>query len=334
MSGRLALAVSSLLAVALGATTGFSAERPRVRIAVNPYVSFGPIFLAVDDGAFSALGVDVELVVYRESVLNLPPLVLGQVDAAATVITPGLLNVIARGAPVRVVAGRESYDPAQGCVYQGFALSPALAAAGAARDPSLLVGRRASVRRESLYGYMLARVLAPAGATLDDIVFLELQPPVEAEALGSGRVDFASTAEPWMTRALSVDGVRSAYAAHEVLPGFQPGLLLFGERLLTRDRALGRRVLAGYLDGVRRFREGKTGRNLEILSRRLGIPREELARVCWPSVDPRGEIRTEGLGDYQRWLSARGLLDRTIDPAELADPMLSELVRDAAAEAP
>jgi hypothetical protein len=83
-----------------------------------------------------------------------------------------------------------------------------------------------------------------------------------------------------------------------------------------------RRVVAAYLRGIQRYREGKTARNMEILGSTMQLSREELERACWPAVNEDGAIETGSLQEFQRWGVERGLVDRVLAPEEYYDGSL------------
>ena len=70
---------------------------------------------------------------------------------------------------------------------------------------------------------------------------------------------------------------------------------------------------------MRRYREGKTARNMELLSASMQLSREELERACWPAVREDGAIETAPLQEFQRWGVGRGLVDRVLAPEEYYD---------------
>lgn len=323
--GALGLALSLALGGAVARPGPAATSEPaRLKVATNPYLSFAPFYIAQAEGLFARQGLEVELVDLRRSALWLTPVIRGDLDVGAGPVTPGLFNAIARGAGIRVVAGKEYFDPEAACAYQGIALGPELAARGRADDPALLAGRIVSLRRDTIYGYFLGRVLARAGLTLDDVVLRSYPAATEIEALLTGQIDALCAGEPWLRRALDADGVVLAHSAREVLPGFQPGVLVFGPTLLEGERDLGRRFLSGYLAGVERYREGKTERNLELMEAFLGLDRDLLARACWPSFEPSGRLDLAGLLDFQRWLAGERLVDEVLPASAFWEPAFLE----------
>jgi len=290
-----------------------AAQPDRLSVAMNPYLSFAPFIIAQAEGSFAKHGIDVELVDLRRSSLWLAPLIRGDLDVGAGPVTPGLFNAIARGAGVRIVAGKEYFDPDADCAFQGIVVSRALASSGDPHEPPMLLGRRLSMDRDTIYGYWLDRLMESAGYKADAVETVAYPAAAELEATISGQLDAFSAGEPWLQRALVSGEVVLAHAVKDTLPRFQPGVIVFGPSLLEGDPDLGRRFLLGYLEGVQKYREGKTPRNLELVSDYMGVDKEILARACWPTFAPDGQLNAAPLADFQSWMKERGLVDEELD---------------------
>jgi hypothetical protein len=151
--------------------------------------------------------------------------------------------------------------------------------------------------------------------------------PLVTRALATRAVDGAHLEEPNLSQALAAREASLWKSYESILPGFQFGYVTFGRALLGPRRAEGVRFLRAYLRGVARFREGKTPHNLDVLSRETGVPRDRLARACWPSISPDGSFALSTLDLFQDWCLARGLIRRKMAHDEIAD---FSLVREAA----
>lgn len=291
-----------------------------VRVAFNPYMSYAPLFIAQQEGYFAQQDLEIELVELRTSSLWLAPLIRGQIDVGVGPVTPGLLNAIARGARLRIVAGKEFYDPSSDCTYQGIVVSRALASKGEHGDAALLGGKRVSVDRASVYEYFLYNIMHAAGLDVEQVDLRPLPSAAELEALLSGQIDAFNCGEPWLRRALDSNQAVLRFSAKEVLPDFQPGLLAFGPTLLDDRPGIGQRFLTAYLAGARSYSEGKTPRNLDHLEGFQGLDRGLLTRICWPSIDITGQLNIEELNRFQGWLLGRGLLDRELSADDYFEP--------------
>ena len=72
--------------------------------------------------------------------------------------------------------------------------------------------------------------------------------------------------------------------------------------------------MRAYLRGVKRFREGLTPRNVDIISRRTGVNADTLRKICPPTINANGELNGSSLLDFQKWLVKNGFLSRELGP--------------------
>src|SRR5262245_34087193 len=84
-----------------------SGQRAKLRISTTTRLTMCPFYVAYESGYFAVAGLDIELVKEMGTAQSLPLLAGGQLDASLTAFGPPVVNAIARGARVRVVAGRE-----------------------------------------------------------------------------------------------------------------------------------------------------------------------------------------------------------------------------------
>ena len=287
-----------------------------------PYFTSAPLFVAADLGFFAAEGIDVEFVEIRHASASLPALAQGQVDAVGAMIGPAFFNLVSRGAPIKIVAGRAFEDPRRLrrqrdggeqalCIAQGKL--PNLAAMRGMRCPRPHRSGRVLRRLSARLGRPLARRLEVSDVTSE----------VRGEALARDLIDLGMAFEPGVTQALDTGGVAVWIRGHEIAPDFQFTHLLFGSRLLEQDRDAGRRFIRGYLRGVERYLdEEKSPRLIEILAKRTQLDPDLLRRVCWPPTTRNGRIDRPSIERYQDWALRGGLIDARVDVDRLIDPGL------------
>jgi NitT/TauT family transport system substrate-binding protein len=176
--------------------------------------------------------------------------------------------------------------------------------------------------------YFLDVLLDSLGLRPDEVSSTQVPAIATLDALENGGIDFVSAIEPQLTVLLAA-GNHIAIPYERVLPGFQSGALVFGPRLLSRDRDAGRRFIRAYLRAVRQYNQGKTEHNLDVLSRATGLDRPTLERMCWPPLREDGRLSLEGLKAYEEWAHRKGYMEHVIPVERLWD---AELVQSAAAE--
>ncbi len=331
MPGRLILCLTLLFVLMLPACdrreeapARAGAESPaRLKVSTLAFLSFGPLFIAEEEGYFAEQGLQVEFVDLRRTQYGTAALAAGQLDVLAGGMTAGVLNSIARGADVRFVADRCHVGrPGQQCTWFGVLARPEILEGNVLRPNTgeLQVATPINV----IQGLMLDRLVADAGLPRESVTVRFVQYPALPEAVASGATDVAIVGEPWLTRILDTGRAKLWAAGEDLIPEAQIGAIAFGPRLLNRDRDLGRRFMVANLKGVRQYNRGKTERNLNILGRRTGLERDLLERLCWPNLRDDGMLNLESVMQFQTWANKRGLLERRLEPEEFWDPAFVE----------
>jgi NitT/TauT family transport system substrate-binding protein len=173
--------------------------------------------------------------------------------------------------------------------------------------------------------YFLEQVLERWGLSFDEVKPVYQAESVRAQALEMGAVDATLLAESLVTRLLlSGRGEVLAYEGElygqvTTMPP-QTSLVYFGPALLVDHPEWGRRFMLGYLRGVRTYNQGKTPRNLEIISGYTDLEPDTLTQTGWPQIHPDGRMSQAGISEYQQWLLRQDLVDRTIPVNALFEP--------------
>ncbi len=320
------LAVLMIVSIALmgsPAAAGDAPERKKLRVMNSPYMSWAVIHLAKANGCFDDLGLDVEFVVMRGIREGLPALAQGRLDVVPGFITPGYVNLMHRGANIRIVADK-GHTESEGCPYRAFLAKKELVESGRLDNFENLRGLRIAGERTSTSYYALSSLLRKGNLTADDIVWLDLPTPAKQGALEAGTVDIVNASEPWITRIVQSGAGVIWLPAREVVPGFQHSFLMFGPSLLEKDREAGMKFMVGYLRGVRLYNEGKTDENVRVIAAETGLDEALVRDACWPPVRETGYYDTESLLTYQAWALEEGLIDGLVPVEGFWDPAFVE----------
>jgi NitT/TauT family transport system substrate-binding protein len=317
---------SVILALGISLQSSFSmgAEEQHVqpvklKLAILPYLSYAPFFIAQDEGFFVEQGIQTEVIQFTHSPDAIPALARGQLDVAGGFITVSMLNAMAQGARIKFVADKSYSDPA-GCTYMGLVARRTLVETGKLADPVQLKGCRVAINEASIEGYWVEKVLKTAGLALSDIRTGDIPDAAMLSAFEKGAIDLGTPAEPWITRVLDAGHAVMWKPIQHVVPGCQFGVILFGPNLLDKSPETGKRFMAAYVKAVQQYNQGKTKRNLEILAAHTGLDPGLLTRACWPSFRADGRINPESVLDFQAWAVEKGYLDRSITPEQFWDP--------------
>lgn len=293
--------VGLLMALAFGiAPTGTRAAPvfDNVRIMFQPFAGSGALFVAEREGYFERQGIRITWVPFNAQDQAIPVLAQGQLDVAFG-LTPAFFNVVARGEPLRIVADR-------GHVTRGNngSLLVRKDLAGVVRSVADLKGRRVALAG-SFGGpphYWLVRALANVGLTFDQVSAVFIPVTAILAALQSGAVDAGFMANPLDTLAQEKGIAFKLLDVADIVPAEHTSFLTYGRTLVLGNRPLGVRVMVAYLQGIRRFSEGPTPRNIAIIAEYTKTDPETIRKGGWVSIHPDGYVDLNRTRRYQDWL--------------------------------
>jgi NitT/TauT family transport system substrate-binding protein len=290
-----------------------------IRVSGRALLTNAPILIADGEGYFADERLRIEWSESSQSTAQaIPVLAQGKLDVLGAMVSSGLLNAIASGAPVRIVADKGHIAPGS-CRSSAVVARRGDDASAEIRTLSDLRGRRVVLNDVGVAGYYTAQLFASAGVPLDDVTIVKMPYPGIADALRSGAVDAASVPEPWITRLVD-EGHRVVGSAEDVVPRLQSAVVVYGPTLLGDRRDVGERFMRAYLRGVAQYARGKTDRNLAILADRLGFDRALLSRICWQAIRRDGAVDTASVRAFQEWALGNGYLARAVTREAFWDP--------------
>ena len=264
-----------------------------VKVAYISTTSFGPLFIAKEEGYFAQQGINVEFEKFQSASSSLPALINGDIAVSGGQVSPGLVNAIAKGTHVRIVAdkGRASSGS---CNSNGLVVRRELFESGAVTKASDLKGRKIMASSDQSYG--IARILEMGNLTPNDVEIVNMDFAAGVIALTNGAIDAAYLTEPYITQANNSRSAVMLIPAQAYTPDW-PAPLYFGPAFLDRDPELGRRFMVAYLQGVRQYNQGKTERNLEILQNYTLLDRDLLQQTCWMAIANDGDLPKKPFGN-------------------------------------
>lgn len=303
----------------------------KVRMNVNPTLAYAPFLIAKAERFFEQEGIDADLV-RLDSNSALVALTTGELDVMSGPIRSGLFNVMQRNAPVRIVADKGQLRPTD-CVIEAFAAPGEIAdriqgAGGSVR------GEKFALIRGGFTEFMIDKFLAQQKLMRKDIGFLQI-PQGDSVANAAKQIEaIRYVQEPNLSNGVSKGMYRVIASAESVAPGQQHGVVMFGKRLLYDDPELGRRFMRAYLRGVRRYNEGKTKRNIEIITRQTKLPAEIIKRSCWLPIASDGRIEIKSTNALLEWSMAQGYLDARMPIDKWWDPRFVDAANQSLAATP
>jgi NitT/TauT family transport system substrate-binding protein len=311
--------VIGLLAISCGRAESPSVPRAssapatltRVKLNVNPTITYAPLMIAKEEGFFVEEGIDAELV-SLDSNSAVAALVAGKIDVLSAGVRSGVFNMMLRGIPMQAVADKGHSGPTA-CTPEAFVAPAAMAKRIAAKGGSLR-GERLALVRGGIAEYLVIRLLARQNLTLADVIAIPM--PQGAPVSSRDKIEAVRyVGEPNLSALISEGMTTILATTEEVAPGHQSTFIVYGKRLLHDDPDLGRRFMRAYLRGVRQFNAGKTERNVDIVSRFTKLPPEITRQSCWIAIANDGRIDPKAVQPFLDWALAQQYLDGPVTTA-------------------
>jgi len=282
------------------------------------------LYLAKELGYFADLGLQIHIERVAASAQAIPLAAAGKLDAVFCASSASLVNAIARGSRLRIVAGRDIAAPScpdLNVLYGRRAVFP-----NGLQDIRIIKGKR--VAADLTIGtaqFGVDMILASAGMTLEELGVMDLNKPELILSLLSGKVD-AIIVSDFARRFVNVaDQIVRGISLADVLPNHQVSFVVFGARLLDGEPDIGSKFLSAYLRGVREYLGGKTPRFHDELAASNGMDPVQARKACRDSIVPDGRIDLPSLERFVQWATAKGFCPVSIPAAKLVDMRFLEM---------
>ena len=285
-----------------------------VKVAYSPTTANGPLYIAKEEGYFAEQGVNVELEKYQSPAAALPVLIHGDIAVSTGPLKIGLINALAKGEHVRIVADKGRIIDGY-CDPYALMVRKDLYEQGIIRNVSDLKGKKISQRDSD---YDLFNVLALGNLSNKDVETMDMDWNMVVPAFRSGAIDAALITDPYMTQALDSGSAVVLVPGKDFLPDW-PLPVYYGPAILDKDPELGKRFMVGYLKGVKQYNEGKTERNLAILQNYTKLDRDILNRSCWYPIAADGYLPKKPVHDYMNWMYANKKISQILTDDQIFD---------------
>jgi NitT/TauT family transport system substrate-binding protein len=295
--------------------TAMTTTMTTVKVAYLPVISNGPLFIAKEEGYFAGQGISVEFEKFQSATTSLPALVNGDIAVSGGMLMPGLVNSVAGGAHVRIVADKGK-NARNSCTSTALVVRRDLFENGTVTQASDLKGRKLAASTDQSYG--IFRLLALGNLTPDDVEVVSMDYPSSLIALKNKAIDAGVLTEPYITQSVNSGSGIVLIPAQDYYPDF-PYVLYYGPAILDKDPDLGRRFMVAYLKGVRQYNEGKTERNLAILHNYTFLDQDLLNQSCWVRIEENGVVSRQPVRDYLDWMYTNKKISRIPDENQLYD---------------
>ena len=286
-----------------------------VKVAYMPIISFGPLFIAQEEGYFSRQGINIEFVKFQATSAALPSLINGDIAVSGGQLFPGLVNSVSKGAHVRIVADKGMILNGS-CNSVAFLVRKDLVENGAVRTMADLKGKKVAASSDQSYG--MFRAIAMGNLTTDDVEMVDMPSAASVAAFETGTIDASFLMEPYITQAVR-QGKAVVFLPGEVFIPNYTTPLYYGPAFTDTNPELGRMFMVAYLQGVRQYNQGKTDRNIGILLNYTGMNRDLLEQSCWVPVAENGEIPQRSVREYMDWMIVNKKITQNVDENQLFD---------------
>ena len=299
-------------------------------MATTAQPSLAPFYLAHESGYFGAEGIYLEIEETRSGGGQVVPLIAGgAIDISFGPMNPATVNAVAKGARIRLVAGREILSP--GCSDYGAIYGHKRAFPNGFRDYRELKGKTIAVSRSTgSNAFVLDVLLESAGMAMGDVRLVSLPQSEAIAALKAGQIHALVSQNFYGSDILAAfpEFIRHPGLV-EQMPGFQYSFVFFGARMLDAGEELGGRFLRADLRGAREFIQGRTPRFLEEFARTNGLKRDYFEGRCRETYTADGEIKLDSVRFYVDWAVRRGYVEHAVAIDKLFDHRFLDYARRA-----
>jgi len=293
-----------------------------VRVSVARYPGLSPFYLALERGYFKQAGIDIQTVELGNLTETVAMLSSGQVDLAFTILSPALMNAVARGAEVRVVLGRDRITP--GCGDGAVLYARKAAFPKGTSDIKEWNGKKLwSGVRLGHSVHLLDELLLRAGLDPKNTPRTLLSQPEAVAALQSGGIDAMFNGTNLPLGIPQDPAIVRETAGAKLLENRQISHVLFGQGILKADVSLGTSVLACYLRGSREFQAGATPQFLKDLVASQGR-RSTVLTECRTYSSQDGRIDLDSVRRYVDWAIRGGYGPAGFSAEKLLDTRFQE----------
>ncbi|HLG95228.1 MAG TPA: ABC transporter substrate-binding protein [Bryobacteraceae bacterium] len=308
---------------------GIGCRRARtgeLTVAFTPRITAAGLYLAEEQGFFRQAGLKVRRVTQRRSDYLVPLLVDGKIDVGFVQVTPTLLNAVAAGARIRLVAGRDVASRSCGSIGTLYGMRKNFP--NGFGDLRVLKGRRVAVSRTTnLEGFCLDADLASAGLDMHDIQVVEMDQAQAVAALVEARID-ATVCNFLESRpeGLSPEIVRGPGMA-DLFSGMQYNFVAFGPSLLDGDPSPGVAFLTAFYRGVRAFASGHYSTALlDILKNDLGMDPQLALQSCRSGSVLDGSIDRPSIQRVMDWAVRKGFCSKPLAISSIVDTRFVDIM--------
>ncbi len=291
-----------------------------VKVADLKIITNAALYVAAARGYFKEQGLDVDIVPFDTASKATPALGTGELDVVLGSTSAGLFNAIARGVGIVIAIDKGVQLAGKPSMY--LMVRKDLYDSGQVKSVEQLKGRKISTASTASGGhFQLVKMLESAGIKDSEVEISTLAWADLPAAFKSKALDAAMAVEPNAT-ILRDQGLAEVLATTDkALPGFQSGVVMFGEKFIQRDSDAAKKFTLAYIKGARDYEDARRKAKdrkpiIDILTKYTTSKDPALLnRVEWPYINPNGLVNRKSVMDEQKWYVEKDFM-KTIIPEE------------------
>ncbi|AWT25084.1 Putative aliphatic sulfonates-binding protein [Corynebacterium provencense] len=313
---------AALVACSSGTGSGDSSGggEDSLTMATQPWLGYGPWYIAQDKGYFADQGVNVNITSFDDDSQMTAALGSGDVDIA---------NAATHSALQWLENGQDGYIT---LVLDTSMKADAILAADGINSVADLKGKKVAFEEGSVSNLLLDHALSENGMSVNDISPVPMAPSDAAVALQAGRVDAAVTYEPYISDTAGKDAsVKTLYTA-DAQPGLISDILFVSKKAMEEKPEAVKKAVAAWGPAIDYY-NSDTADAQAIIAKNIGSDAESLKTafdgVKFYSLEDNrtylgGEYRDKVLPSVQEAAKNAGIISQDHDPAQIVDTRFVE----------
>lgn len=292
MKKNLLVLMLMMLTVALIASGCAKEETPQtLKIGVMSDIGAAPYIIAKENGYFEALGLDVEITVFKSATDRDTAMQTGNLDGAmADMLTIMFYNDAAFDAKITSQT------------YGSYVMvsTPSLDKSSVEALDKIEVG----ISANTVIDFVTEQIAADAGI-LEKVSTVAIpQMPVRLEMLGAGELDAATLPEPLASAAV-LNGGEAMMGTLDL--GLQPGIFIMTDAAIDEKSAAIEKLYEGYNQGVDYLNNTDQNDYIQLLIDQLGFPPSLAESFDFPELSKAQVADEVTFGTVQSWMKERAL---------------------------
>ncbi|MFO7321928.1 MAG: ABC transporter substrate-binding protein [Chloroflexota bacterium] len=300
----LALLVAAVMSLSIAPALG-QEELPSIRLGVQPWLGYGPWWIAEQQGYFEDHGLDVEVIDFTWDQDMNAALAAGRLDVQAAA-TNTMITLINQGVDVQAFLVLDaSYE------------ADAILVSADIQSVEDLAGRSVAYELGATSDLLLNYALNEAGMSIEDVEPVPMAAADAGLALIAGRVDAAVTYEPYISAALREGENYSVLYTSAERPGLISDVMIARREFLAENPAVIEALALAWNDAVTFLRENPEEGG-QIIADAVGSPLEEF-QIAFEGVEVYDLAQNAELlfGDFPDTFVAVGEIMMMLNPDEI-----------------